>query len=138
MPAEMKESFQKAGEQVRQGAQNFSTEAGPVIRRTTNGFGHAIGVLFKAFFLFIAGVIAFALITALIALAVRGHGVLHLKDYLIYGSYQYPGAHSLLYELAEGSKHTVEIVKLAWLGSLAAYGVGQFCSMAVRSASTTR
>lgn len=88
MGSEMKESFQKAGEQIRTSAQNFSAEAYPAMRRTGNGFGHAIGVLFKAFFLFIAGVIAFALIAALTALIFRGHGILHLKDYILYGFWE--------------------------------------------------
>ncbi len=59
MGAEMKESFknmgQQMGTQIRQNVQTFSTEAGAAVRRSNNGIGHAIGVLFKAFFLVIAG-----------------------------------------------------------------------------------
>jgi phage shock protein PspC (stress-responsive transcriptional regulator) len=87
--AEMRERFQDMGSQWKQSAQNWSaTEAGPAIRRTTNGFGHAIGVLFKAFFLFIAGVIAFALIMVLAALVFRGGGVLHIKAFILEGFWQ--------------------------------------------------
>ncbi|HEY4061804.1 MAG TPA: PspC domain-containing protein [Puia sp.] len=86
--AEMKESFQKAGERVKQSTQSFAAEAYPAARRTTNGFGHAVGVLFKAFFLFIAGLIAFSLIMALAALAFRGDGVLDLKNYILAGFWQ--------------------------------------------------
>jgi phage shock protein PspC (stress-responsive transcriptional regulator) len=86
--AEMKESLQGAGERVKRGAQSFTAEASPVVRRTGSGIGHAIGVLFKAFFLFIAGCITFALITALAALAFRGDGVLDLKNYIVTGFWQ--------------------------------------------------
>jgi phage shock protein PspC (stress-responsive transcriptional regulator) len=83
--AEMRESFQRAGEQVRRGTQNFAMEAGPAIRKTHSGFAHAIGMLFKIFFLFIAGVIAFALIMALIAIAFRGEGLITVKNFILQG-----------------------------------------------------
>jgi phage shock protein PspC (stress-responsive transcriptional regulator) len=87
--AEMRDRFQDMGSQWKQSAQNWTTsEAGPAIRRTTNGFGHAIGVLFKAFFLFIAGIIAFALIMVLAALMFRGGGVLHIKAFILEGFWQ--------------------------------------------------
>lgn len=85
---EMKSTFQKTGEQVKQGAQNFAEEVSPVARRTGNGIGHAIGVLFKAFFLFIAGLIAFCLVMVLISLLFRGHGILTLKNYILTGFWQ--------------------------------------------------
>ncbi|HEV2483777.1 MAG TPA: PspC domain-containing protein [Puia sp.] len=88
MGAEMRERFQDMGSQMRQSAQSWGTEAGPTIRRTSNSFGHAIGVLFKAFFLFIAGIIAFALIMVLAGLAFRGSGVLHLKAFILEGFWQ--------------------------------------------------
>jgi phage shock protein PspC (stress-responsive transcriptional regulator) len=52
------------------------------------GIGHAIGVLFKAFFLFISVVITFALVMALIGLLFTGAGVLPLKNYFIQGFWQ--------------------------------------------------
>ena len=89
MGTEMGESFknlgQQMGGQIRQNVQNFSTEAGPIVRKTGTGIGHAIGVLFKAFFLCIAGVIAFGLIMALVALAFSGGGLLDLKSYFFDG-----------------------------------------------------
>jgi phage shock protein PspC (stress-responsive transcriptional regulator) len=88
MGSEMQERFQQVGQQVRQGTQTFTSEAGPVIRRSSNGIGHAIGVLFKAFFLFIAGLIAFGLILGLISLAFAGNGVLDLKGYILSGFWQ--------------------------------------------------
>jgi phage shock protein PspC (stress-responsive transcriptional regulator) len=86
--SEMQERFQQVGQQMRQRTQAFSTEAGPVVRRTSTGIGHAIGVLFRAFFLFIAGLIAFALIMAFIGLAFRGDGILTFKGYILAGFWQ--------------------------------------------------
>lgn len=88
MGSEMKESFQKVGEQVKQSSQTFASEAYPAARRTSSGIGHAIGVLFKAFFLFIAGLIAFSLIMVLVGLAVKGDGILTVKGYLLAGFWQ--------------------------------------------------
>jgi phage shock protein PspC (stress-responsive transcriptional regulator) len=88
MGSEMKESFQKAGEQAKQGAQTIASEAYPAARRTGSGIGHAIGVLFKAFFLFIAGLIAFSLIMVLVGLAFKGDGLLTIKGYILTGFWQ--------------------------------------------------
>ncbi|MBN9379145.1 MAG: PspC domain-containing protein [Chitinophagaceae bacterium] len=86
--AEMKSTFQKTGEQVKQSTQNFASEAYPAARRTGSGIGRAIGVLFKAFFLFIAGLIAFCLIMVLISLVFRGPGILTIKNYILTGFWQ--------------------------------------------------
>ena len=92
MGTEIGESFknmgQQMGSQVRQNVQNFSAEAGAAVRRSNNGIGHAIGVLFKVFFLTIAGIIAFSLIMALVALAFSGGGLLDLKSYFISGFWE--------------------------------------------------
>jgi phage shock protein PspC (stress-responsive transcriptional regulator) len=92
MGAEMQERFQKVGKemgpQIRENVQNFSAEAGSFARKSGTGIGHAIGVLFKAFFLLIAGCVAFALIVALTSVAFGGDGVLHLKNYILAGFWQ--------------------------------------------------
>jgi phage shock protein PspC (stress-responsive transcriptional regulator) len=92
MGAEMGESFknvgQQMGTQIRQNVQNFSVEAGSAARKSNNGIGHAIGVLFKAFFLMIAGIIAFALIMVLVAVAFSGGGLLDLKGYVLDGFWE--------------------------------------------------
>ena len=88
MGAEMKSTFQRTGEQVRQSTQQFASEAYPTARRTTSGLARAIGVLFKAFFLFIAGLIAFCLIMVLISFVFRGHGILTVKNYVLTGFWQ--------------------------------------------------
>lgn len=50
----------------------FVSEVNEVSRRSGGGIGHAIGVLFKVFFLFIAGSIAFGLFVALMVLIFGG------------------------------------------------------------------
>jgi phage shock protein PspC (stress-responsive transcriptional regulator) len=73
---EVKTSAQNLGERASEFAntrgKTFATEAAQVARPVANGLGHAIGVLFKAFFLFIAGSIAFALFVAMIVLIFGG------------------------------------------------------------------
>ena len=88
MGQEMKSTFQRTGEQFKASSQQFASEAYPAARRTSGGIGRAIGILFKAFFLFIAGCIAFALIMVLISFVFRGHGILTVKNYVLTGFWQ--------------------------------------------------
>lgn len=85
---EFKERATQWGEEVKEGAQQFASGAAPVARTAGNSFGHAIGVLFKAFFLFIAGVIVFALFIALMAIIFSGIGVFPLKNFVLDGFWQ--------------------------------------------------
>ncbi|HMG67475.1 MAG TPA: PspC domain-containing protein [Chitinophagaceae bacterium] len=66
----------------------FASEVREAARRTGNGFGHVIGVLFKAFFLFIAGTIAFGLLVGLMALIFGGIGIWPIKNFLLDGFWQ--------------------------------------------------
>ena len=90
------------GEEVRTSAQNlgnkaaefantrgksFAQEASTAARPVATGLGHAIGVVFKAFFLFIAGVIAFALFVLLLVF-VFGGVAQPLNAFLIDGVWQ--------------------------------------------------
>ncbi|HEX4875396.1 MAG TPA: PspC domain-containing protein [Chitinophagaceae bacterium] len=83
----MKEKMKAWGEEVKTSAENlgnkakefahtrgntFASEVNETVKRRGNGLGHAIGVIFKVFFLFIAGTIAFALFVSLIALVFGG------------------------------------------------------------------
>ena len=83
----MKERIKEWSEEVKESADNigkkakeftntkgktFAAETSETVRRRGSGIGHAIGVLFKVFFLFIAGTIAFALFVALMALLFGG------------------------------------------------------------------
>jgi phage shock protein PspC (stress-responsive transcriptional regulator) len=74
--AEVKSSSQqfssKAKEFTDTRGREFVREVVETTRRRGGGLGHAIGVLFKVFFLFIAGTIAFALFVTVIALLFGG------------------------------------------------------------------
>jgi phage shock protein PspC (stress-responsive transcriptional regulator) len=91
------------GEEVKTAAQSFSEKAktfantrgktfanefNDAARRTSGGIGHIIGVLFKAFFLFIAGTIAFALFVTLLAMLMGGIGVWPIKNFVLDGFWQ--------------------------------------------------
>ncbi len=88
MGEDIKQRAEQFASEFKQTAKNFGSEVGPAARRTSSGIGHAIGVLFKAFFLFIAGCIAFALIMVLVALLFSGVGVFPFKNYLLTGFWQ--------------------------------------------------
>jgi hypothetical protein len=85
------------GEDIKSAAQNLSAKAkefsqtrgkafaGEVkqtVRRSGSGIGHAIGVLFKVFFLFIAGSIAFGLFIAIIAIIFGGVAWWPFNDFI--------------------------------------------------------
>jgi phage shock protein PspC (stress-responsive transcriptional regulator) len=81
----MKERLKEWGEEVSESAQRLSsraTEVGQEVRNNSRGIGHAIGVLFKVFFLFIAGSIAFGLFVALMALVFSGLPWWPINDFL--------------------------------------------------------
>ncbi|HVZ25025.1 MAG TPA: PspC domain-containing protein, partial [Sediminibacterium sp.] len=73
---------------VGQKGQQFGTEAAHIARRGGSRFGRAVGIMFKAFFLFIAGILAFALLVTLLALMVAGVGVFPLKNFFLEGFWQ--------------------------------------------------
>lgn len=90
--SEVKESAKEFGEKAKDfgqtagtQARNFTYEAGPVARNAGNGIGHVIAVLFKAFFLFIAGIIALALFGVLIGLLFAGFFAFPIKDFFLEG-----------------------------------------------------
>jgi phage shock protein PspC (stress-responsive transcriptional regulator) len=100
---QMKDRAKDFGEEVKQSAQKFSAKAkefantrganwgkevGEAGKRVGVGVGHIIGVLFKAFFLFIAGTIAFALLVVLMGLIFGGVGVWPLKNFVLNGFWQ--------------------------------------------------
>jgi phage shock protein PspC (stress-responsive transcriptional regulator) len=89
---EVKESAQSFGTKAKEFAgtrgRTFAAEANEAVRRGGRGIGHIIGVLFKAFFLFIAGTIAFALFVGLIGVLIGGVSVWPLKNFIIDGFWQ--------------------------------------------------
>jgi phage shock protein PspC (stress-responsive transcriptional regulator)/tetrahydromethanopterin S-methyltransferase subunit G len=91
------------GEDIKSAAQNFSAKAKEfsetrgktfaaevkqVSRPIGSGIGRAIGILFKVFFLFIAGTIAFALFVALMAIIFGGVATWPFNDYLWTNNWQ--------------------------------------------------
>ncbi|MGQ0738028.1 MAG: PspC domain-containing protein [Bacteroidota bacterium] len=99
----MKERMKGWGEEVKESAENFgskakeyantkgkafASEVKETARRGGSGLGHAIGVLFKVFFLFIAGTIAFALFVSLIALLFGGVAWWPINDFLWTSNWQ--------------------------------------------------
>lgn len=80
-----KEMGREISDTIRQKSRSFSAEAAPLVRKTGTGIGHTIGVLFKAFFLFIAAVIAFSLLIVLIVLVYVGFGLFPLNAFLLDG-----------------------------------------------------
>ena len=90
--SEVKESAQNFGNKAKEFANTkgkaFASEAGNVARRTGSGLGHAIGVLFKVFFLFVAGSIAFGLFVAFIALVFGGIAWWPVNNFLWTSSWQ--------------------------------------------------
>ena len=76
------------GQTMSQKGQQFGKEAGYAAKSGGSRVFRAIGILFKAFFLFIAGIIAFALLVALLALMGAGIGVFPLKNFFLEGFWQ--------------------------------------------------
>lgn len=90
---EVKQSAQQMGNQARQFTQServktFTTEASTTARSAGSGIAHIIGVLFKAFFLFIVGIVALALFGTLMALLFGGVQVMAFKEFLLEGFWQ--------------------------------------------------
>lgn len=83
-----KEFGSEFGSTVSQKGKQFGSEATYVTKKGGSKLLNAIGILFKAFFLFIAGIIAFALLIALIAVMVASVGVFPLKDFVLEGFWQ--------------------------------------------------
>ena len=85
---EVAQTAQQYGQSASSQVKSFAAEAAPVARRTGSGIGHVIGMLFKAFFLFIAGTIAIALFGVLMAALFGGFVVFPLKSFILEGPWQ--------------------------------------------------
>lgn len=82
---EFSERAQALGEEIKTGGRKFAKEAGPAARRSGSGVVRAIGMLFKIFFLFIAGIIAFSILMSLIAVLFGSIGSYPLADVFLQG-----------------------------------------------------
>jgi phage shock protein PspC (stress-responsive transcriptional regulator) len=78
---QVKEGAVVVGEEIKERSQAFATEIRPAAQSAATGIGNAIGILFKAFFLFVAGIIAFSLLMALFGISVASIVAWPLKDY---------------------------------------------------------
>jgi phage shock protein PspC (stress-responsive transcriptional regulator) len=105
--SEVKQTAQEFGEKMGERAKEFSQPASASAkvygdtshapRHAKSGCGHVIGVLFKAFFLFIAGIIALSLFGVFVALLFGGFAVFPLKNFVLEGFWQNTLAWSTLF-----------------------------------------
>ncbi len=90
--SELKDKAQQFGEEVRDTvqtkSQSFTSETAPRAKSTGRKLANAIGILFKAFFLFIGGIICFAFLMAFIGIVIGGVAVFLLNDFFIEGFWQ--------------------------------------------------
>ncbi len=81
---EVKETAQQFGSQ----GQQYGSSLGRAAGNAGSGIGNVIGILFKAFFLFIAAIVALALFGALLGILFGGMTVFPLKDFVLEGFWQ--------------------------------------------------
>jgi len=91
--SEVKQSAQQFGDRARQFSQSehvktFTAEASATARTAGSGIAHIIGVLFKAFFLFIIGMFALVLFGILMAVLFGGPPMMAMKEFFIGGFWQ--------------------------------------------------
>jgi Putative stress-responsive transcriptional regulator len=90
---EVRQTAQDLGQKARAMGQSeqvktFSTEAASTARSAGRGIGHIIGVLFKAFFLFLVGIIALTLFGVMMGLLFGGFAMVPVKAFLLDGFWQ--------------------------------------------------
>ena len=85
---EFGEKAKKWGQESGTYAKRFTSEAAPLAKRAGNGLGHVIGVLFKAFFLFIAAMIALSLFAVLVGFLFGGFAMFPMKNFILDGTWQ--------------------------------------------------
>jgi len=81
---EVKQTAQQYGSQGMQYGAEFGRSAG----NARSGVGNVIGIIFKAFFLFIAAIIALALFGVLMGILFGGMAVFPIKDFFLEGFWQ--------------------------------------------------
>lgn len=77
----------RASEFANTRGRTFAAEFGQAARPVATGIGHAIGVIFKAFFLFVVGVIAFALFIMVLVFTLGGVAR-PFNDFMLNGFWQ--------------------------------------------------
>ena len=85
---EVKESAKNFGRQASAQAKSFSHDTAYVARRSGSGFGHAIGVLVRAFFIFVFTIIAIVLFSVFVFLLFGGIALAPLKAFILESNFQ--------------------------------------------------
>ncbi len=73
---------------VNEKSKQFASEASAVSKSGGSKLGNAIGILFKAFFLFLAGILAFTILVALLGMIAGSVSVFPLKSFFLEGFWQ--------------------------------------------------
>lgn len=85
---EMKTSAQKFGQEASSQFKTYSSRTGSAARSASSGLGHAIGVIFKAFFIFIFAIVAISLFAVFIGLLFGGITFAPLQAFILEGRSQ--------------------------------------------------
>ncbi len=83
-----KERADKYGKVISEKVNKWGDEVNATTKSSSGRIGHAIGIVFKAFFLFIAGMIAFALLMALIGVLIGGVAIFPFKNFFLDGFWE--------------------------------------------------
>ena len=78
----------EVGDTFGQKGRQFGSEVSAAAQKNGSRVWHAIGIVFKAFFLFIAGIIAFALLIGLVGVLAGGVNFFPLKNFVLDGFWQ--------------------------------------------------
>lgn len=76
------------GREAGDAGRSFGQRAGAAAESAGKGIGNAIALIFKGFFFFITGIIAFSLLIALIAMLIGGVGIIPFSDFFLDGFWQ--------------------------------------------------
>lgn len=83
-----KERADKYGKVISEKVNKWGEEVNASTKNSSGRIGQAIGIVFKAFFLFIAGMIAFALLMALIGVLIGGVAIFPFKNFFLDGFWE--------------------------------------------------
>ncbi len=86
--AQFGEKAKEFGQTAGNTAKTFASEATPIARSAGSGVGHVIAVLFKAFFLFIGGILALALLGVMAGLFGAGVVIMPFKGFFLESGWQ--------------------------------------------------
>ena len=84
-----KERADKYGKVIEEKVNKWGDEVNASSKTSGRRIGHVIGIIFKAFFLFIAGMIAFALLMALFGVLVGGVAIFPFKNFFLDGFWEH-------------------------------------------------